>query len=462
MSLNEVMTVEVNSSKMQAHIVFEAPQIEGEMLTKEQIESQLKAQGVQKGIDASLMRSILDNRTFGKKYLIAKGQEPTVGEPGSIEMMFDVAGQALKPKMLEDGTVDYKNIDNIKTAIAGDVLARVIPHTIGDPGFDVSGEALPGKEGKPAPKLPKGKGTIVSDDGMELIAEVTGKIIFVDNKVTVSETYEVTTDVGPTTGNINFNGSVVVRGNVITDYSIKATGNVEVYGTVEGAEIYSGGNILVSRGVNGMSKAQLQAVGNITVKNVQDASLNAGGDIFAESIMHSKIVTKGRLELAGKKGLLAGGTVHAIQGASVKALGSSMGTITTVHIGSDQNYLSDYNDKLIELNKLKVSHKENIHYLNTMLKRKETDSGKKEIRTSLLNTINTTKTLKAKIEEITQQAEELKALAESDSTNATLSVERIVCPGVTIRIGNAQHKVEDDEYKCKYRNVDGIIKSSPL
>jgi uncharacterized protein (DUF342 family) len=456
------MIVEIADKKMKAYITFEAPIDEGDLLRRDQILSEIKKNNIVAGIDDSLLDFLMEDRVHGKKYLIASGDEPTVGDHGFNTMMFDTSASTLKPKLLEDGTVDYKNLDNVKMAYRGDVLARVTKPTIGEDGFDVTGEVLPGREGKPAPRMPKGKGTRISDCGNELIAEITGKLIIIDGKVNVSEVYEVEQDVGPNTGNINFNGSVIVRGNVMTDFSIKATGNVEIFGVVEGAEIYSGGNIWVSRGITGMSKAYLQANGDISAKTIQNANLEAGGCIYAETIMHSTAKAKGSIELGGKKALLVGGDVHAYRGIDARIVGSTMGTSTNVHIGSDQNYLQEYNEKLSEYANLKLKYQENLYFLNSMVKKNQVDIAQKEIRTSLLNTINATRTLKGQMANVKAKIKHLKELVDTDNTRSVLVVHDVVYPGVTIRIGNAVYNVENEQYRSRFRNHTGLVTVSPI
>ena len=51
---------------------------------------------------------------------------------------------------------------------------------------------------------------------------------------------EISGDVGPATGNINFVGSMV-KGNVKSGFVITADGDVEVYGIVEAAKVEAGG-----------------------------------------------------------------------------------------------------------------------------------------------------------------------------------------------------------------------------
>jgi len=461
-TIDEKVRLEVSEDKMTAHVIFEEPKDGGELLTRDQILDALKNENVVYGIDDNLVNFIEENRSYEKKYLVARGIPGGIGQDGHVAMLFDTSEQSLKPKVLEDGTVDYRNLNNVKMVKEGEILARIEPPKVGESGRNVYDEEIPGKEGKVVAKIPKGKGVKLSDDGTELISEATGKIIYVDNKISVSEVNEISGDVGLATGNINFNGTVKVQGNVLTDFSIKATGNVEIFGVVEGADIYAGGNILVSKGIAGMNKAFLQAGGNISAKTIQDAKLQAGQDVFAEAIMHSKVKARGKIEIKGKKGLLVGGKISCYVGIDAKTIGSSMGTKTDIKIAVDASALEEYSKLTTELEKIQENYDQNIRFLNSMLKKKDTVAGKKEIKLSLLNTVNSTKVLKSRIQKIKERIEELLPLIRTDHKHGVLAVEKIVHPGISLQIGTAIMTIGDDIHKSKFRNVDGVIKVSPF
>lgn len=79
---------------------------------------------------------------------------------------------------------------------------------------------------------------------MEMYADCAGNVTLVNDTVFVSNVYEVPADVGTSTGDIDYDGSVEVRGNVLTGYTVKATGDITVNGAVEGATLISGGKIV--------------------------------------------------------------------------------------------------------------------------------------------------------------------------------------------------------------------------
>ncbi|MCL2610776.1 MAG: FapA family protein [Defluviitaleaceae bacterium] len=456
--MKEKILIDIASNAMTASISFEAPSEGGDLITESDIYAKLTETGIVYGIDEPKISHLMIHREYGKRYPIAHGNQSGQGENGHIEYLFDTEGASLKPKELPDGTVDYKNLDNITMVKKGEKLAQIVAPTEGEKGITVKGQEIAGKPGKPVTP-PKGKGIVIADGF--ILADVTGKVTFVDRKINVLDLYEVAGDVGPATGNINFVGSVMVRGNVTTDFSIKATGNVEVFGVVEGAEIYAGGNIFISRGVQGMDKAKLESGGSITSRSIQNASLEAKGDVYSESIMHSNVVANGRIEVKGKKGVIVGGVVRAFSGMVVKNLGSPMGTATEVHIGGGRNYSQEYEEKRRELAMLQNHYKDAVEHLTELVKKKDVPQDK-AMRSSSLNTINNLKIIKEKLGTVRMELEDLAKIMENQKTNSVLEVEDTLNSGVYVRIGNAHKTFTYEEFKCRIRNDKGEIKVSNM
>ncbi len=123
----------------------------------------------------------------------------------------------------------------------------------------------------------------------------------VDEKIIVNNIYEVAGNVGSSTGDITFDGSIVVHGNVITGFRVEATEDIEVMGGVEGATILAGGMITLHSGIQGMGKSNIQCGGDLHTKFIEQADVACGGNIYSEAILHSKVSCKGEIIVDGKK-----------------------------------------------------------------------------------------------------------------------------------------------------------------
>ncbi len=99
------------------------------------------------GIDLDVVDSIAQNPENIQSVIVAKGKPHQNGRDGEIKYLVDIDKEA-KPKMLEDGSVDFKEIDAFTTVKKGDVLAEKVDPTEGTPGLTVTGKNIKGKPGK--------------------------------------------------------------------------------------------------------------------------------------------------------------------------------------------------------------------------------------------------------------------------------------------------------------------------
>jgi uncharacterized protein len=286
----------------------------------EEVMEFLKENGIVYGILESMIRDFCENRKFFIDCLCAKGLPPEDQDDGKIEYLFNREPNHI-PSEREDGTVDYRNLGLVQNVKKGDVLCRVIPPEPGKDGIDVYGKPVPYRRGK-LPHLPAGKNTVISEDGMTLTAGVDGCIEYKNATVNVSEVFIVRGDVDSSSGNIDFLGTVIVQGDVLEGFSVKAGGDITVRGMVEGALLEAGGNIVIACGMNGMSHGKLIAGGSVTSQYIENATVECEGDVRADVIFNSIVKAGNSVLVRGRKGLLAGGKCQAGRSVTATVIGS--------------------------------------------------------------------------------------------------------------------------------------------
>lgn len=336
---NELCFLKVAEDKMSVTARFIAPSENGQLMSKTEIIRDLTMQRITTGIDTDAIDAFLQNRVYCTDLIVAQGTQPRHGSDASISYFFNTDLHA-RPTRLEDGSVDFFHLNTINHCKAGDLLARLTPEDKGEYGCNVYGEKIKPREVKHL-TLKFGKNITLSEDRLAIYSDINGHVMLTDDKVFVSDVYEVE-NVGTATGNINSEGNVVVAGNVQAGFCIEATGNVEVRGVVEGASITAGGDIVIARGMNGMGKGILKAGGNVISKFVENATIEAGGCVEADSIMHSSVSARTCVTVDGRKGFIAGGVVRATNQISCKTLGSAMGADTVVEVGTDPQQKARY------------------------------------------------------------------------------------------------------------------------
>ncbi len=297
--INASVDVTIRDDLNKAYIYIVPPD-GGRMLTTEEMIEALNEKSIEFGINKEKIDDLSKTPIYNQDILIAEGLEPTHGENGRMQYHFQISKNRT-PKILEDGRVDFHELDLIENVHKGDVLITAIPPTHGKPGKNVYGNETKPMSGKPV-VFPKGKNVEITEDGKSLVASIDGQVVLADKKVHVYGLYEVPGDVDSSTGNIKFIGNVVIKGNVLTGFMIESGGTVEVQGVVEGATIKATGDIVLRRGMQGADRGVLITDGNIVAKYIEHSDINAKGDIKSEAIMHSVVACGGELELTGKKG----------------------------------------------------------------------------------------------------------------------------------------------------------------
>ena len=328
----ESMKVLISPDKMTAVCRFYPFSTQGAAFTMEDIKKELDFRGVKKGIDEKEISRFLTDKHYCTDYILARGVNPTRGEDARIEYYFNT-NPNLKPKLNEDGSVDFFSLSAVSVVNAGDKLATLTPEVMGEAGFNVTGDILQPPEVKKL-TLSYGRNITASEDKLEIFTDVNGHASLVNDKVFVENVYQVS-DVDTATGNIDYAGDVCVLGNVKTGYCVRADGNVEVRGVVESSMIEAGGNVTIARGMNGMGKGAIIAGGNVVSKFLENTSVSAGGYVHAEAILHSNVTAKGEITVTGKKGFITGGVIRTPMSISAKTIGSTMGVTTELEVGSD-------------------------------------------------------------------------------------------------------------------------------
>lgn len=292
------------------------------------------------GIDQDMLARLADSPIYGRPVKVAEGNAQVQGTPGYFEYTFETKFNRT-PTIRPDGTADYMSIKTIETVEAGDVIAIYHPAVQGSRGMSVRGQIL---EPKPVRDLPPliGRGFDRSRDNLTYTAKISGKIEVNQGKINISPVHELKGDVGIETGNIKFNGDVIIHGGVKDGAIINAAGNVIIDGLIEECSIHAGKDLFLLSGVKGNEKTVISCGGSITAQFVEYAVVTCEGNITADYFFKSKISCDGRIDLNGNNASIIGGAVSAVQGIQVNDIGNAFGTITNISVGVDLERTAEF------------------------------------------------------------------------------------------------------------------------
>lgn len=327
---DDVAEVNIATGGMEAHARIVPGDDEGKQADYDDLKAALASAGVVFGVDEDALRSVL-HKTANEWYPVASGEKSVDGE--DAQMRYEFRTRVTRAARVDDNDkVNFWELDLFEPCVKDQVLVTKIPATPGTPGTNVRGEPVPPKAGRDK-RLPGGKNVIRSEDEMQLIAAASGYVSLVGESVVVSDVLDIKGDVDMSTGNITFDGTVVVRGMVCSGMTVKATNNIEVFGLVESATLEAGDDIILHRGVCAMDSGRIRAGGNVTAQYIERADVGADGFIKANAIVHSLVQSGSYVLAEGEKGVILGGKCVAGEFISVQNAGAVSGVATELELG---------------------------------------------------------------------------------------------------------------------------------
>ncbi|THE14494.1 DUF342 domain-containing protein [Bacillus timonensis] len=292
--------------------------------------SLLSKHGISFGIKRDVIsKMVSDVNSMLFPVLLAEGEASQKGEDGFIKL--ETVEQ--KHEIHSNEVLNFRNVRQIPSVRAGQLVATIYPSKLGIPGRNVFGHPIAAADGNPNPSM-VGK-NVVETNG-KLYASIDGQITLSDKKINVLPFFEVDGDLNLKTGNIDFVGNVTIRGNVPSDYVVKAGGDISIYGIVEGAQIVAGGSIFIYGGIVGFTKALIRAEGDIIASYLNQCQVYAGKNIeITGSILHSVCFAKENVHAI--TGSLIGGLISAGNHVTAKDIGNASHTKTEIQIGTTEH-----------------------------------------------------------------------------------------------------------------------------
>lgn len=332
----EAIAIRVDKDEMKVYVTVAPPLDSGEEVNKEKVIEEMKRIGVVHGIDNDAINDVFTYGSYNVEVVVAKGTPPSDGTNARIEYKFDTSASADKKvefKADEFGNVDFKQMNMISSVNEGDLLAVKIPAVPGEEGMTCMGTKLPAVMGRDVP-LPIGGNVKATDDGLGVVATISGQPVLKEGKIFASAMYEIKGDVSYKTGNIDFKGSVVITGNVQSGFIVKATDDIEIHGNIEKAYIEAGGDVRIKGGLYGAGEGKIVAGGSVTLRSADSGIVEADLNIIIAQQSRSSILMAGNdIILNNTKGSITGGKATCGHFFDVTNIGSPSFTETTIEVG---------------------------------------------------------------------------------------------------------------------------------
>lgn len=337
-TVDAVASVEISADGMQAYLDI-APAEGGIPVTVEDILKQLADLGIADGIDSDSITAAI-TRGAANGQIVARGVEPVHGKDGYFENVFPKMRNRV-PRIEESGQADYRELGEIVVVQPGDALVRRHPPLPGVAGLTLRGDLLAANEGKAVVFGNNLKGVMASPDDPDLlVAAIAGQPVELGDSVAVEPVFSVR-EVTTASGNIHFDGNVVIKGDVAANMTVQASGDIVIEGVAELATLIAGGNIVVKGGVigglgrRGGEPQLIRCDGSLEAGYAQNVRIEAGDSIFIDdTAMQCELIAMNHI-LVGRKrhGCIVGGHHQATLSITAKVIGSPLRIATYFDIG---------------------------------------------------------------------------------------------------------------------------------
>lgn len=458
------------------------PNFGGEPITLEKIKNLLSLNGVVHGLIDDDEIEILLLRQQAISFVIAEGTKPIPGIDARFEHLIPEK-EVHKPRINGRGIADYRELGDILTVQKGRVVMRRIPPIPGISGQTVTGHEIKSYNGKNIPFSSKQTGVCIDPENEDqLIATTTGTPVVLSHSIMVMPVFSVSA-VDLRTGNIRFDGAVIVKGDVVNGMLVYALTDVHISGNVINARIECGGNLVVKGSVTGESN--LQANGEISVECgvqgyklsdkekkghssvtkltsnssvhvgfIENATIQAKGDIVVDQYsLHSHLSTDSNVIVGKttlKKSAIIGGSVYGMK-IHTSVLGAETGVYTYIRAGLSQQM----RDRIIELKRLIAANEDDQEKVNQIIE--HIHNNPKENKQWMLPKLK--RTLSKQLTDAEKYRDESLKLSIDSKVydDISVSADLMVHPGVEIHMNGVLWSADESRSKSVFIIEDDQI-----
>lgn len=456
--------LEVDAACMSALVTLHPPK-GGKPVTLPVLRQAIADQGIVHGVLEKELAEAIE-RGGAQTVLIAQGTPPMRGTPTRFESLLD----RLKPRAQEIdelAQIDYRDLGSLLLVTPGMPLMRRIPPLPGIDGCNVLGQPVLPDELPDTPFNAEMSGVAIDPEDPNLLrAAIAGSPKLIHQGAQVNPVVEVDA-VDLSTGNINFQGSLQVRGDISATMEVRVTGDVIVNGTMEAALVEAGGNVTVKGGIIGMAEtvpdatgaaartAHIVCGGEVRARFITNAIISAGQNVEVErEIRQSSIAAGGSVNVGApntQQTAITGGQTRALQSVRAGTIGSPAGVPTLVQAGLDPHAdlkRSALTRKRLKMNEEKAKLEQLLLFLHANPGRAAGDVVERARNTHT----KLDRDLSELDEEEAQLIRDLQPLH-----TATIIAARRFCGGAKIQVGNRMQEFLEDQVGGKASLEEGEI-----
>ncbi|MCP4339126.1 MAG: DUF342 domain-containing protein [Desulfobulbaceae bacterium] len=370
-------------------------------------------------------------------------------------LRFEVEIGPLPGKILQDGSIDWRERKIFIGIDKDELIATKVPHTPGTAGVDVHSLAISPKPGRDINVKVTGDVQYI-EESRQVLATCSGVLSIVNETgIKVSAKQTIDGDVDLSVGNIESNDGLEIKGDVKPGFTVMCKGDLAIGGNIHGATVKAKGNSKITSGLIGEHSALITG-GGVEISFVERGSITSGGTV---------VITKGAYyaNVSSKKMIMSRADAKIVGGMFCSGLdfiggiiGSDNATPTTIAAGVDAG-------RFHQRDKLRTSIRDQEHELENLIHM----HGHKYSEATVY------KNKKAALQKRVSNLKKLNLIPDSplysrhdptyDYCSAIVAIQGRIVSGTKIRIGNTRTTLTEDATAIRFYidRLTGHIVATP-
>lgn len=435
MSKDEIFSIEVSRDHFTAYLNVKPRTKNGDVSVQDVLDK-LRSMGIVSGVkENEKIQSFLDSmELYDYQFVVASGRPFTHGEDAKIIFNFECdARNTIETEVESLAGVDFRAIGAVVSVDEGEIIATKAPAAQGEGGLTIFGQSLPGEWGMDI-SLAAGQNVEISD-GRHYVSKIGGAPFVSGGVIRVDPVRVIEGNIDYSTGNVQFAGTLVVKGSIMDGFDVNVGGDLIVENTIQMSNVHAMGDVIVKRGILTRSKGVvISSEGSVYARFIENSVVEAEGNVVVETaIMNSQVSANGSVMALNNEGALIGGRTLAFDRITARALGSQAHPKTYVQAGFRFDVQKKYLEMMGRLtalgNEIAVIKKDYDHIARTS------------------NDFDRMGALRTKVNKLLKAQKEMQSdLGEIAATRifnhlAMIDVQETVFPGTTVFIGDGKYNV---------------------
>lgn len=341
--------ITIAPDKLNAYLEIRPPS-GGVPVTYDDVKNKLNELNIIFGIDESTIQELVDKQNISAT-VIATGQPAEESKPAHFISYVD----GLVPFDLlrhyeedeEEPLFDLFSLKKLPYIKVGTPIMRLVPKYDGIDGIDIMGQPIIPEVYDTISFAEDLKGVKFDDlDPNLLVAAIEGKPILHRLGMSIVPYHEINLE-GLSTRSIEFEGALVINGDLQNGMNVKVAGDIAVDGTIGISTVEASGRISTSGGIVGTAnpanfankEVNIVCQGEIKAKFIEHANVKTSKSVYCENAIIGSNVVSGNSIIVGKrgitKGIIRGGKLIAFNKLIATSIGDDNRHETHIHVGID-------------------------------------------------------------------------------------------------------------------------------